>query len=169
MSLEARIERLEQWAHTGSTVHVVHVPYGSDEAVQADAQRKALERNSAPKGTKLTVCRAWRGERDDMRCGNASRLRPEWATRRPESAREIEVAFRHGYVTAPNGKRSGHYNRDDHFFDETIVIQYLYRAVQLGFAQLTSRHKTSQRGFPVYQAQNASESLRQRVRLVFDV
>jgi hypothetical protein len=150
-------------------VHVVHVPDGSDEAVQADAQRKALKRNSAPKGTKLTGCGAWRRERDGTRGGNASRLRFKWATRCPEGAREIEVAFRHEYVTAPNGKRSGHYNRDGHFFDETFVIQYLYRAVQLGFAQLTSRYKTSQRGFPVYQAQNASESLRQRVRLVFDV
>jgi hypothetical protein len=58
MSLEKRIERLERAANaTGDYIHMVSVPYVADEAGQAEAQRQALERNPAPKGTKLTVCR----------------------------------------------------------------------------------------------------------------
>ena len=36
---------------------MVDVPYVADEAGQREAQRQALERNPAPKGTKLTIYR----------------------------------------------------------------------------------------------------------------
>ena len=57
MTLEKRIERLERAADTGHHIHMVDVPYVADEAGQLEAQRQALERNPAPKGTKLTIYR----------------------------------------------------------------------------------------------------------------
>jgi hypothetical protein len=57
LSLDRRIERLEHAAHAGHHVHAVRVPYVADDAGQAEAQRLALERNPAPRGTKLTLCR----------------------------------------------------------------------------------------------------------------
>ena len=56
-NLERRVERLERGARGGNAVHVVHVPYVADDAGQAEAQRLALERNPAPAGTRLTICR----------------------------------------------------------------------------------------------------------------
>jgi hypothetical protein len=57
MNLEKRIERLERATDaTGDHIHMVLVPYVADDAGQREAQRQALERNPAPKGTKLTVC-----------------------------------------------------------------------------------------------------------------
>lgn len=55
MSLERRIERLERVADAGHLIHMVRVPYVADDAGQAEAQRQALERNPAPRGTKLTL------------------------------------------------------------------------------------------------------------------
>jgi len=57
MKLEKRIERLERAADTGHHIHMVRVPYVADEAGQREAQRRALEHNPAPNGTKLTVYR----------------------------------------------------------------------------------------------------------------
>ena len=55
MNLERRIEHLEHSARAGRAFHVVHVPYVADPAGQKEAQRQALERNPAPRRTRLTV------------------------------------------------------------------------------------------------------------------
>ena len=57
MSLRKRIERLERATDTGHHIHTVLVPYVADEARQVEVQHQALERNPAPKGTKLTIYR----------------------------------------------------------------------------------------------------------------
>jgi hypothetical protein len=57
MNLEKRIERLEHAVNaTSDHIHMVFVPYVADDAGRREARRQALERNSAPNGTKLTVC-----------------------------------------------------------------------------------------------------------------
>jgi len=56
-ALQARLERLEQTVQRGNIIHTVRMPYVADDAGQEQAQRQALERNPAPRGTKLTLCR----------------------------------------------------------------------------------------------------------------
>ena len=55
MNLEKRIERLEASVRPKDIIHRVDVPFVADAAGQLEAQRKALERNPAPRGTKLIV------------------------------------------------------------------------------------------------------------------
>ena len=55
MSLSKRIERLEASLRRQDIVHRVDVPFVADEAGQTEANRRALERNPAPQGTKLIV------------------------------------------------------------------------------------------------------------------
>jgi len=58
MNLERGIERLERAAGAPNTVYVVTVPllFDATAAEKEEAIRQALERNPAPKGTKVTVC-----------------------------------------------------------------------------------------------------------------
>ena len=55
MTLLNRIERLEASLRPKDIIHRVDVPFVADEAGQLEAQRRALERNPAPPGTKLIV------------------------------------------------------------------------------------------------------------------
>jgi hypothetical protein len=55
MTIETRIERLEASIRPKDIIHRVYVPFVADEVGQLEAQRLALERNPAPRGTKLIV------------------------------------------------------------------------------------------------------------------